>query len=79
MIFDADVAGLIGRAVASSLPTGSAVVSIDGVEVGDLDYIDIGNEMPKTHAVPVVVKSLVFGAGAQNVYERQASASAKLR
>jgi len=36
------------------------VVSIDEIEVGEFDYLDIGRKMTDAEAVPVVVKSLVF-------------------
>jgi ethanolamine utilization protein EutA len=39
----------------------SDVVIVDEVELHDLDFIDIGQELKNRGAVPVVVKSLVFG------------------
>jgi len=36
------------------------VIAIDGIEVGDLDYIDIGAPMGITEVIPVTVKSLMF-------------------
>ena len=33
---------------------------VDGIEVGDLDYLDIGRPMGVSEVVPVTVKSLVF-------------------
>jgi ethanolamine utilization protein EutA len=36
------------------------VVSIDGIELRDFDYIDVGALIPTSGAVPVVIKSLVF-------------------
>ena len=40
------------------------VISIDGVELKEFDYIDIGEIIPSSGAVPVVIKSLVFPADA---------------
>jgi ethanolamine utilization protein EutA (predicted chaperonin) len=37
------------------------VVATDEIEVGELDFIDIGEEVKYRQAVPVVVKSLTFG------------------
>jgi ethanolamine utilization protein EutA len=37
-----------------------AVVSIDGISVRELDFIDIGELLQVSGGVPVVVKSLVF-------------------
>ena len=36
------------------------VISIDGIELHELDYIDIGAIVQPNNAVPVVVRSLVF-------------------
>jgi ethanolamine utilization protein EutA len=36
------------------------IVSIDGVELREFDYVDIGALIPASGAVPVVIKSLVF-------------------
>ena len=37
-----------------------AITCIDGIEVGDLDYIDIGKPMGVSEVIPVTVKSLIF-------------------
>ena len=39
---------------------GTDVISIDGIELQEFDYIDIGAVMYPSQVVPVVVKSLVF-------------------
>jgi ethanolamine utilization protein EutA len=36
------------------------VVSIDGIALKEFDFIDIGELIPASGAVPVVIKSLVF-------------------
>jgi len=38
------------------------VISIDGIELQEFDFIDIGEVIRPAMAVPVVVKSLVFPA-----------------
>ena len=43
-----------------------ALVSIDGIELQDLDYIDISEQMPEANVVPVIIKSLVFRPGVQS-------------
>jgi ethanolamine utilization protein EutA len=40
------------------------IVSIDGLELKDFDYIDIGAILDTSGAVAVVIKSLVFPASA---------------
>ena len=38
----------------------SPVLSIDGITLKELDFIDIGAMLENSGAVPVVIKSLVF-------------------
>ena len=60
VVFDTDIGGAVGTMLTRRLPPGHDVVSVDEVVVGDLDYIDLAEERADVHAVPVVVKSLVF-------------------
>jgi ethanolamine utilization protein EutA len=39
-------------------------VSIDGLELKEFDYIDIGTMLEASGAVPVVIKSLIFPGSA---------------
>lgn len=59
LVGDSDVGGLVGIHARENTKA-SAVVSIDGVVVRELDYIDIGELLQVSGGVPVVVKSLVF-------------------
>ena len=43
-----------------------AVIAIDGIEVGDLDYVDVGKPMGASEVIPVTVKSLVFSLRSQS-------------
>jgi ethanolamine utilization protein EutA len=65
LVGDGDVGGLIGIHCHEELKLGNAVVSVDGLELQAFDYIDIGAMLPTTGAVPVVIKSLIFPAGAK--------------
>jgi ethanolamine utilization protein EutA len=60
LIFDTDIGGAVGSLLTRELLPGHDVVSVDEVQVSDLDYIDLAEERGDVHAVPVVVKSLVF-------------------
>jgi ethanolamine utilization protein EutA len=60
---DGDVGGLIGIHYCEEMKFGSPIVSIDGLELKDFDYIDIGTILDTSGAVPVVIKSLVFPTG----------------
>ncbi|MBI3040562.1 MAG: ethanolamine ammonia-lyase reactivating factor EutA [Chloroflexi bacterium] len=61
IVLDADIGGLLGAILKEELGLEQEVVAIDEIRVGDLDFIDIGEELGRSQqAVPVVVKSLVF-------------------
>jgi len=60
LICDSDVGGLLGLHLREELGHTGGLVSIDGVELSEFDYIDIGNLIPASGATPVVIKSLVF-------------------
>ena len=57
---DGDVGGLIGIHYREEMKLKHPIVSIDGLELKDFDYIDIGAMLDTSGAVPVVIKSLVF-------------------
>ncbi|MBI4287634.1 MAG: ethanolamine ammonia-lyase reactivating factor EutA [Chloroflexi bacterium] len=60
LVFDADLGKLIGNNLAQELPAKYPLLSIDGVDLKDFDFIDIGEEITEAQAVPVVIKSLIF-------------------
>jgi ethanolamine utilization protein EutA len=70
---DGDVGGLIGIHLHEEMKIGSAIVSIDGLELKDFDYIDIGSMLPASGAVPVVIKSLIFPTSAGTGKDWQAA------
>jgi ethanolamine utilization protein EutA len=57
---DGDVGGLIGIHLHEEMKIANAIVSIDGLELKEFDYIDIGAMLDSSGAVPVVIKSLLF-------------------
>jgi len=57
---DGDVGGLIGIHLREETRVASPIVSIDGLELKEFDYIDIGALLESSGAVPVVIKSLIF-------------------
>ncbi|HWP56432.1 MAG TPA: ethanolamine ammonia-lyase reactivating factor EutA [Candidatus Acidoferrales bacterium] len=60
MVFDADIAKLVGNIIDKEIAPGAGIISIDGIDLRDFDFIDIGAELPDAKAVPVVIKSLIF-------------------
>jgi ethanolamine utilization protein EutA len=61
---DGDVGGLIGIHLREEMKLASPIVSIDGLELKEFDFIDIGAILESSGAVPVVIKSLIFPASA---------------
>jgi ethanolamine utilization protein EutA len=70
---DGDVGGLLGIHLHEEMKVASGIVSIDGLELKDFDYIDIGEMLPASGAVPVVIKSLIFPTSAATGKEWQAA------
>jgi len=68
---DGDVGGLIGIHLREEMGVDNAIVSVDGLELKEFDYIDIGSMLPQSGAVPVVIKSLIFPASAAARAQRQ--------
>jgi ethanolamine utilization protein EutA len=75
---DGDVGGLIGIHLREEMDIENAIVSVDGLELKEFDYIDIGSMLPQSGAVPVVIKSLIFPAGAAARAERQSDVQGPL-
>src|SRR5205807_8438717 len=61
LVFAHDFGKLIGGIIREEfVSNGTDVISIDGIELQEFDYIDIGAMLQPSQVVPVVVKSLVF-------------------
>jgi ethanolamine utilization protein EutA len=70
---EGDVGGLIGIHLREEMKIKNAIISVDGLELKDFDYIDIGTMLPSSGAVPVVIKSLIFPTSAGTGKEWQAA------
>ena len=57
---DGDIAATLGGILRDELHFKGELVTLDGLELGDLDYIDVGTPVAPSGVVPVIVKSLVF-------------------
>jgi ethanolamine utilization protein EutA len=60
LTLDLDIAKSLGGMLKDELHVARDIIAIDGIEVGDLDYIDIGECLGITEVIPVTVKSLMF-------------------
>jgi ethanolamine utilization protein EutA len=60
LMIDGDVAKTIGRILTEELGFAGDLVAIDGVELKELDFVDVGTLISPPGVVPVVIKSLLF-------------------
>jgi len=60
LVGDGDVGGLLGIHCHEELKLKNAIVSVDGLDLKEFDYIDVGKMIDTSGAVPVVIKSLIF-------------------
>jgi ethanolamine utilization protein EutA len=63
LMIDGDVGRTLGYIVEHDLALGRPVISIDGIQLNEFDFVDIGEVIRPTDVVPVVIKSLLFPAG----------------
>jgi len=57
---DGDIGKTFGRLMCRELDWPGKIVCLDGVELHELDYIDVGELIAPPGVVPVVIKSLLF-------------------
>ena len=60
IVIDGDVGRLLGRILSKELNKGEKLLSLDGVILSDLDFIDVGELISPPGVIPLVIKSLVF-------------------
>jgi ethanolamine utilization protein EutA len=60
LVFDHDLAGLVGTILKTDFEIKNDVLAIDGVALHDFDFIDLGRALEPSGTVPVTIKSLVF-------------------
>ncbi len=69
LVLDQDMAKSLGHILQDELKMTRPLIVIDGIDVGDLDYVDIGRTMGASEVVPVTVKSLLFPNRAGKYFE----------
>ncbi|MDB5761430.1 MAG: Ethanolamine utilization protein EutA [Herminiimonas sp.] len=60
LMIDGDVGASLGRILHDELHLDGKIVSIDGIKLRELDFVDIGEWLDPPGVVPVVIKSLLF-------------------
>jgi ethanolamine utilization protein EutA len=60
LLIDGDVGKSLGRVIRHEIAPQADVIAIDGVQLKELDYVDIGSVIAVTNVVPIIIKSLLF-------------------
>ncbi len=60
LVFDHDLAGLVGTILKDDFAVENALLCLDGVTLHDFDFIDLGKTLEPSGTVPVTIKSLIF-------------------
>jgi ethanolamine utilization protein EutA len=60
LMIDGDVGRTLGHLLEHELSLGRPVISIDGIQLNEFDFVDLGEVIRPTEVVPVVIKSLLF-------------------
>src|SRR5205085_6932141 len=60
---DGDIGRSLGGILAEELGVTADLVAIDGLQLVELDFVDVGELIQPQNVVPVVVKSLAFPDG----------------
>ena len=60
LMIDGDVGASLGRILHDELHLDGRIVSIDGLQLRELDFVDVGEWLDPPGVVPVVIKSLLF-------------------
>jgi ethanolamine utilization protein EutA len=64
VIIDGDIAGVLGSHLNDEVAGARSIVCVDSIDVQEFDHIDIGQFAPRTQALPVIVKTLLFSQSA---------------
>jgi ethanolamine utilization protein EutA len=60
LLIDGDVGKSLGRIIRHEIAPNADVIAIDGVQLKEFDYVDIGSVIELTNVVPIIIKSLLF-------------------
>jgi ethanolamine utilization protein EutA len=60
LLIDGDIGMSLGRVIRHEIAPGTNVIAVDGVQLKQFDYVDIGRMIEITNVVPIIIKSLLF-------------------
>jgi ethanolamine utilization protein EutA len=60
LMIEGDVGNSLGHLLCEELGLPGSLISVDGVQLQELDYVDVGERIDPPGVVPIVIKSLLF-------------------
>ena len=60
LMIDGDIGKTIGNILTRECGVKADIISVDGVNLKEFDYVDIGEMIQPTNVVPLIIKSLLF-------------------
>ncbi len=60
IVMDGDAGKTVGNILVRELGVKGEVISIDNVQLREFDFIDVGEMIPESRVVPLIIKSLLF-------------------
>jgi len=60
LVMEGDIAKIMGNLLKKELDVGGDIISLDGVQLREFDYIDIGELVQPANVAPLIIKSLLF-------------------
>ena len=67
LVMEGDIAKIMGNLLKNELDVAGNIISLDGVQLREFDYIDIGALIQPANVVPLIIKSLLFTSDARHV------------
>jgi len=62
LVMEGDVAKTMGNLLMKELDVPGDIISLDGVQLREFDYIDVGELVQPANVAPLIIKSLLFTA-----------------
>ena len=66
LVMEGDIANILGVLLRRELDVGGDIISLDGVQLQEFDYIDIGELVQPADVAPLIIKSLLFTSDSEN-------------
>ncbi|MAF48069.1 MAG: ethanolamine ammonia-lyase reactivating factor EutA [Rhodospirillales bacterium] len=63
LVMEGDIGKNLGVILKNELEVAGDIISLDGVQLREFDYIDVGELIEPTDVAPLIIKSLLFGSG----------------